>query len=324
MNVRPRVNRATPARRDLIFGTTLSQSLVQPYFVTPGEGVTEPVPNMPGIYRQSVDSLLASIQEDFENGIRNIMLFPVVPSKQKDMHATVCMDENMHLYQAVRELKKTFGETIVVMTDLCLCASTEHGHCGLVEGSEIVNDSSAKRIAEIALLHAKAGTDYIACSDMMDGRVNLIRQALEKSNQHTTGIMSYAVKYASSFYGPFRGAADSSPASGDRRTYQMDVRSGYKEALLEASLDEDEGADIIMVKPGLPYLDVLSKVSAHVNRPTAVYNVSGEYSMVMNSPGDGESKGMMVTEILNSFQRAGADVIVTYHARDALKSGWVV
>lgn len=324
MNIRPRINRATVARRNLLHDSSLSSSLVQPYFIVEGQGVNDSIENMPGIQRQSIDVLMNTIHDDFAIGIRNVMLFPVMPAGMKDPHATACLDDTMHLYQAVRAIKEAYGDQIVVMTDLCLCTSTDHGHCGFVEHNEIQNDSSVEQLARIALLHAKSGTDYIACSDMMDGRVKHIRQALERAHQHTTGIMSYAVKYASAFYGPFRGAADSSPETGDRRTYQMDPRAGYKEALLEASLDEAEGADIIMVKPGLPYLDVLRRVADSINRPTAVYNVSGEYSMVMNSTSDGAARGAMVQEILASFQRAGADIIVSYHAREALGNGWVV
>ena len=211
----------------------------------------------------------------------------------------------------------------MIMTDVCLCTATNHGHCGLVEHGHIVNDASVHRLCEIAVSHAQAGADYVCASDMMDGRVSAIRHALETANYTSTGVLSYSVKYASSFYGPFRHAADSSPEFGDRSTHQMNINSGYGEAVLEAQLDESEGADIIMVKPGLPYLDVLRRVADTVHRPVAVYNVSGEYAMVMNSAKDLDSRKGLVCEIMTSFKRAGADVVVTYHAREIAHNAWL-
>ena len=323
MNIRPRINRWTAARRDLLFGDSVLASLVQPHFVVDGVGVDEPIRGMPGIHQQSVDVLLKTVEEDASHGVRAVMLFGVVDAEHKDEHATHAHEASSHLHQAVLKLKAAHGEDLVVMTDVCLCTATDHGHCGLVHEGEIVNDASVEVLVNIALSHAEAGADYVCASDMMDGRVSAIRTAFEGAGYTNTGLMSYSVKYASSFYGPFRHAAHSSPEFGDRATHQMDVRSGYAEAVLEATMDEAEGADIIMVKPGLPYLDVLRKVADTVARPVAVYNVSGEYAMIMNATDDEASRQRMVVEVLTAFKRAGADVVVTYHARDAARNGWV-
>ena len=323
MNIRPRINRWTAARRDLLFGNSVLASLVQPHFVVDGEGVDEPIRGMPGIHQQSVDVLLKTVEEDASHGVRAVMLFGVVDAEHKDEHATHAHEASSHLHQAVLKLKAAHGEDLVVMTDVCLCTATDHGHCGLVHEGEIVNDASVEVLVNIALSHAEAGADYVCASDMMDGRVSAIRAAFEEAGHTNTGLMSYSVKYASSFYGPFRHAAHSSPEFGDRATHQMDVRSGYGEAVLEATMDEAEGADIIMVKPGLPYLDVLRKVADTVVRPVAVYNVSGEYAMIMNATDDEASRQRMVVEVLTAFKRAGADVVVTYHAREAARNRWV-
>lgn len=323
MNIRPRINRWTAARRDLLFGDSVLTSLVQPHFVVDGVGVDEPIRGMPGIHQQSVDVLLKTVEEDASHGVRAVMLFGVVDAEHKDEHATHAHEASSHLHQAVLKLKAAHGEDLVVMTDVCLCTATDHGHCGLVHEGEIVNDASVEVLVNIALSHAEAGADYVCASDMMDGRVSAIRTAFEDAGHTNTGLMSYSVKYASSFYGPFRHAAHSSPEFGDRATHQMDVRSGYGEAVLEATMDEAEGADIIMVKPGLPYLDVLRKVADTVVRPVAVYNVSGEYAMIMNATDDEASRQHMVVEVLTAFKRAGADVVVTYHAREAARNRWV-
>lgn len=316
MEIRPRINRWTLARRELNFSQSLIDSLVQPHFVVEGEGINSEIEGMPGIHRQSIDVLLETIQSDFKKGIRSIMLFGVIDSQLKDDIATQASNPSSHLHRAVTQIKQMYGEKIVIMTDVCLCTATAHGHCGLVEDGEILNDESLRVLCDVAISHAQAGADYVCASDMMDGRVEAIRKALESGGKTSTGIMSYSVKYASSFYGPFRNAASSSPDFGDRKTHQMDIRSGYKEAILEAQLDQNEGADIIMVKPGLPYLDVIRKVADSVDRPVAAYNVSGEYSMVVNSSTDEKSRSDMVVEILTAFRRAGADIIVSYHARE--------
>ena len=323
MNIRPRINRWTAARRELLFGDSMLSSLVQPHFVVAGENVDQPIEGMPGIHQQSVDVLLQTVAEDLAHGLRAVMLFGVVASGHKDAHASHAYDPSSHLHRAVLELKAVHGDDLVVMTDVCLCTATDHGHCGLVHEGDIVNDASVDVLVNIARSHAEAGADYVCASDMMDGRVSAIRTAFEAADLTSTGILSYSVKYASSFYGPFRHAAQSSPEFGDRATHQMDIRSGYEEAVLEANLDETEGADILMVKPGLPYLDVLRKVADSVVRPVAVYNVSGEYAMVMNATSDEASRQRMVVEVLTAFKRAGADVVVSYHAREAARKRWV-
>ncbi len=322
MNVRPRINRWTKSRRDLIFGNSLLSSLVQPHFVVDGEGIDDPIQGMPGIHHQSVDMLLKTVEQDFSCGLTAVMLFGVVASHHKDPKASHAHHAS-HLLRAVAELKAKYGDDLVVMTDVCLCTATSHGHCGLVDNGEIVNDASVEILVNIALSHAEAGVDYVCASDMMDGRVTAIRKSLEKAELTSTGILSYSIKYESSFYGPFRLAANSTPEFGDRATHQMDIRSGYKEAILEAKLDESEGADIIMVKPGLPYLDVLRKVSENVSRPVAVYNVSGEYAMLMNATEDELSRQRMIIEVLTSFKRAGADIVVSYHAREVARKCWL-
>ena len=323
MNIRPRINRWTTARRELLFGDSMLTSLVQPHFVVAGEGVDAPIEGMPGIHQQSVDVLLQTVKDDFAHGLRAVMLFGVVASEHKDAHASHAHDPSSHLHRAVIALKAAHGDDLVVMTDVCLCTATDHGHCGLVHEGEIVNDASVDVLVNIARSHAEAGAASVCASDMMDGRVSAIRTAFEEAGLTSTGILSYSVKYASSFYGPFRHAAQSSPEFGDRATHQMDIRSGYEEAVLEANLDETEGADILMVKPGLPYLDVVRKVADSVVRPVAVYNVSGEYAMVMNATQDEASRQRMVVEVLTAFKRAGAAVVVSYHAREAARKQWV-
>ena len=323
MNIRPRINRWTEARRNLLFGKSPLHALVQPHFVVAGEKIDTPIESMPGINQQSVDILLNTVQSDYDKGIRAVMLFGVVEHSEKDEEATRASDAGSHLHRAVQGIKSVHGDSIVVMTDVCLCTATDHGHCGLVHEGDILNDSSVQRLCEIAVSHAEAGADYVCASDMMDGRVIAIRSALENAGFTSTGILSYSVKYASTFYGPFRQAADSSPEFGDRSTHQMDISSGYNEAILEAKLDVEEGADIIMVKPALAYLDVVRKVADSVNRPVAVYNVSGEYAMVMNASKEDDSRKRMVREIMTSFNRAGADVIVSYHARQIAEHGWL-
>ena len=323
MNIRPRINRWTAARRQLLFSDGMLDSLVQPHFVVEGEGVDAPIHGMPGIHQQSVDVLLKTIEEDAAHGLRAVMLFGVVHAEAKDAEASEAHNAGSHLHRAITEIKASFGDSIVVMTDVCLCTATDHGHCGLVHEGEVVNDASVDVLCKIAVSHALAGADYVCASDMMDGRVSAIRSSLEAAGATSTGLLSYSVKYASSFYGPFRHAAQSSPEFGDRATHQMDTRSGYEEAILEANLDESEGADIIMVKPGLPYLDVVRKIADTVVRPVAVYNVSGEYAMVMNTRTDDDNHRAMVLEVLTAFKRAGASVIVTYHAREAARKKWI-
>ena len=321
--MRLRINRWTPARRDLIFSRKIKHSLVQPHFVVAGQNVDDPIQGMSGINRQSTDILMQTIESDMKMGLTSHMIFLVMDDQMKDSTASYASDHTSPLHNTVRLLKDRYGDDIVVMTDVCLCTGTDHGHCGIVKEERIENDATVEELVKIGISHAKDGADYISASDMMDGRILRLREELDKHGFHSTGIMSYSVKYASSFYGPFREAADSSPEFGDRKSHQMDVRSGYSEAIMEALTDEKEGADIIMIKPGLPYLDVLRKVADAVNRPMAVYNVSGEYSMVMEGNRDIHKRERIIREIFNAFRRAGADVIVSYHAREAATHGWL-
>ncbi len=321
---RPRRLRRTPAMRDLVAETRLdAKMLVQPHFVVPGTGVSAPIGAMPGIDHQSIDKLVETVGRDLELGIRAALLFGVPDTDVKSPDGHGAATEDNLVSQAVAALKKNFGEDLLVMTDVCLCAYTDHGHCGLVVDGRIDNDSSLPHLAAMALAHAQAGADVVAPSDMMDGRVAAIRETLDENGLAEIAIMSYSVKYASAYYGPFREAANSAPSSGDRRSHQMDTRN-RREALVEAALDVEEGADILMVKPALAFLDVIADLREAFPQPLAVYNVSGEYSMVKAAAERGwiDERGV-VLENWNAFRRAGADILITYHGRMALEEGWL-
>ncbi|MFZ5898633.1 MAG: porphobilinogen synthase [Bacillota bacterium] len=303
--------------RRLVRETALSvDDLVYPVFAVEGEGVRQPVEAMPGIFRYSPDTLLEEVAEAVELGISGILLFGV-PSR-KDDQASEADREDGVVQRAVQEIKKAFPKLLVV-TDVCLCAYTSHGHCGVVEGQEILNDPSLELLARTAVSHARAGADMVAPSDMMDGRVRAIRDALDASGFSGTSIMAYSAKYASAYYGPFRDACASPPQFGDRRTYQMDPANS-DEALREVALDVEEGADIVMVKPALSYMDVIRRVKDEFLMPVAAYNVSGEYAMVRAAAERGwVNEKAIVLETLTSMKRAGADIIITYHAKDAAR-----
>jgi porphobilinogen synthase len=321
---RPRRLRYHPAVRDLVAEARIdSDMLVQPHFVVPGTNVSEPIDAMPGIDHQSVDRLVATVNDDLESGIRSVLLFGVPDPSDKTPDGSASWADDGEVPTAVRALKTEFGDELVVMTDVCLCGYTDHGHCGLVAGDRIDNDATLPLLANMALAHARAGADVVAPSDMMDGRVAAIRHALDEDDLDHTAIMSYSVKYASAYYGPFREAAHSAPSSGDRRSHQMDVRN-RREALLEAELDLEEGADILMVKPALAYLDVVRDLRDAFTQPLAVYNVSGEYSMVKAAADRGWiDEQALVLENWYAFRRAGADILITYHGRQALVEGWL-
>lgn len=292
--------------------------LIYPVFITEGEGVTVPVAAMPGVSRFSVDTLLRELKTVVELGIPGIIVFGV--PAEKDENASGAWAEKGIVQQAVRRIKESFPELLVI-TDVCLCAYTSHGHCGLVEDGRILNDLSVEILARTAVSHAQAGADVVAPSDMMDGRVKAIRAALDAAGYQDTAIMAYSAKYASAFYGPFREAADSSPQFGDRRSYQMDPANA-REALLEVALDIEEGADIVMVKPALAYLDVIYRVKERFKRPVAAYNVSGEYSLIKAAVAQGwVQERAIVLEALTAMKRAGADIILTYFAKDV--AGWL-
>ena len=272
---------------------------------------------MPGVYQMSVDEVVNEARAATADGVPAVLLFGL--PEQKDVVGDAAWNPEGPVQSAVRALKKALPDLLVI-TDVCLCEYTSHGHCGLLAGEEILNDESVEQLVRVALSHAAAGADIVAPSDMMDGRVGRIREALDKSGFTSIAIMSYAAKYCSAFYGPFRDAADSAPAFGDRRSHQMDP-ANVEEALREVELDLAEGADIVMVKPALPYLDVLVKVKERFGLPTAAYHVSGEYAMLKAAAERGwidEPRAMM--ETLTAIRRAGADIIITYYARDAARA----
>jgi porphobilinogen synthase len=314
---RPRRLRRNETIRRMVKETSLSvDDLIFPLFVTEGKGVRNPIKSMPGNYQLSIDLLLKEIQEVYQLGIPAIILFGI--PEQKDAMGSNATSDNGIIQQAVREVKNTVPE-IYVITDVCFCEYTDHGHCGAVKEGDVDNDATLDMLAKQVLTHAKAGADMVAPSGMIDGMVGAIREALDGNGFKNIPIMSYAAKYASAFYGPFREAAESAPQFGDRRSYQMDS-ANVREALLEIELDVEEGADIIMVKPALSYLDVILRVRQQTNLPVAAYNVSGEFSMVKAAAKLGwidEQK--IALEILTSIKRAGADLILTYFAKEVAK-----
>jgi porphobilinogen synthase len=319
---RPRRSRRTQQIRDLVAETRLSaHGLIQPYFVCDGSAIHDPIPGLPGIFRESVDSLIDSVAGDLQLGIHNIMLFGV--TEHKDARGSYAANDRNPVLRAVRQLKELHGERLFISADVCLCAYTDTGHCGIVSGTQVQNDESTGILAAMATALAKEGCDCVAPSDMMDGRVGVIRNALEEHGYQDTLIMAYTAKYSSSYYGPFREAAKSSPGFGDRRGYQMDFRN-RREARRELALDTAEGADIVMVKPALAYLDVIADFAAGSSLPVAAYNVSGEYAAVKLLAQAGlADEGLMVTENLTAIARAGASIILTYHFRDMLHNGWL-
>ena len=314
---RPRRLRQNEAFRRMIRETTLSvDDLILPLFAIGGKGVKNPIESMTGHYQLSIDNLVKTAREAFNLGIPAVMLFGI-PDK-KDPLATTAYANDGIVQKATTALKKKIPD-LVVITDVCLCQYTNHGHCGIVEGQIIDNDATLDLLARTALSHAKAGADMVAPSDMMDGRVAEIRNILDENDFSNVPIMSYAAKYCSAYYGPFRHAADSAPKFGDRRTYQMDPANSL-EAIREVTMDIEEGADIIMVKPALPYLDIICRIREEIDLPIAAYNVSGEYAMVKAAEKMGWIDGKKVMmETLTSIKRAGAGMILTYFAVDAAK-----
>jgi porphobilinogen synthase len=321
MKERPRRLRQTPLVRDLVAEyRPRRDQLIQPYFVCEGKGIREEIGGLPGIARESVDRLIETITADLALGIRKVMLFGV--TDRKDVMASTAYDERNPVLQAVRLLKDRFGEELFVSADVCLCAYTDTGHCGVTGNNQIDNDRSVEILAAMALSLAKAGCDCVAPSDMMDGRVGAIRDTLDANGFVNTLILAYTAKYASSYYGPFREAAKSAPGKGDRKGYQMDF-CNRTEALRELRLDTAEGADIVMVKPALAYLDIIAAFREKSELPVAAYNVSGEYTAVKLLAKAGlVDESQLVMENLTAITRAGADIILTYHLRDILKNGW--
>ena len=314
---RPRRLRASAGIRNMVRETQLSvHDFVYPIFVVPGINIKKEIPSLPGQYHLSADQALEAAKQASALGIPAVLLFGL--PEYKDAKGSSAWDMKSPVQRAMALIKKNLPDLIVI-GDVCLCEYTDHGHCGLLKGQEVDNDPTLDLLARVAVSQAKAGADMIAPSDMMDGRVAAIREALDVEGFANRSIMAYSAKYASAFYGPFREAADSAPKFGDRRSYQMDP-ANVREALKEVDLDVSEGADIIMVKPALSYLDVISKVRENFELPVAAYNVSGEYAMVKAAAANGWMEEQRTTlEILTSIKRAGADIIITYHALDAAK-----
>ena len=304
--------------RSLVRETSVEISdLVYPIFVEEGENIAEPIPSMPNIKRYSIDRIDEELDIVAESGVKSLLIFGI--PKHKDECGSEAYNDNGITQQAIRHIKEKYD--MLVIADVCLCEYTSHGHCGLIHGTEILNDQTLDLLSKMSVSLAKAGADIIAPSDMMDGRVGAIRKSLDENGFVNVPIMAYSAKYASAYYGPFRDAADSAPAFGDRKTYQMDVANG-QEAMREIQADIEEGADIVMVKPGLAFLDVAKEAALTFNYPLAVYNVSGEYSMVKAAALNGWiDEKRIVMENMLAFKRAGAKIIITYHALDVAK--WI-
>lgn len=316
---RLRRNRQASAIREMVQENRLHPSdFIAPIFIMEGENKKEEIASMPGYFRYTLDLLGDELKELMEVGIQSVLLFVKVPDSKKDNEGTEAINDKGLMQESVRLIKENYPE-LYVMTDVAMDPYSSYGHDGIVEDGEIVNDPSVEVLAEMAVSHAKAGADMVAPSDMMDGRIGAMREALDEAGFENTGIMAYSAKYASAFYGPFRDALDSAPGFGDKKTYQMNP-ANIDEALREVELDINEGADIVMVKPGMPYLDVVRAVKENFNIPVSVYNVSGEYAMIKAAAEKGwlnEEEVMM--ESLLAFKRAGADLIATYFAKDAAR-----
>jgi len=316
---RNRILRVSPAIRAMVAETILTPNdFIVPLFITEGENIKQEIASMPNYFRYSIDNTVKEVKELWSMGIKSVLLFVKSKDELKDNKGTEAINPNGLMQRSIKAIKDAVPE-MLVMTDVALDPFSSYGHDGIVENGQIVNDPTVEVLAQMSVSHAQAGADFVAPSDMMDGRIGAIRKALEENNFTNTGIMAYSAKYASCFYGPFRDALDSAPGFGDKKTYQMDY-SNRIEAVKEALMDVEEGADIVMVKPGLPYLDIVREVKNAVNVPVSVYNISGEYAMIKAAAKMGwidEDKAIL--ETLTSFKRAGADLIATYFAKDAVK-----
>jgi porphobilinogen synthase len=319
LNHRSRILRQSPAIRSLVAETALTPNdFIAPLFIDEGKNVVYEIPSMPGYYRRSIDETVKEIKELWDLGIKSVLLFIKAPDELKDNTGKESWNPDGLMQRSIMEIKNALSE-MVIMTDVALDPYSSYGHDGIVENGEIVNDPTVEALVKMSLSHAKSGADFVAPSDMMDGRIGAIREALEENNFTRTGIMAYSAKYASCFYGPFRDALDSAPGFGDKKTYQMDY-SNRTEAVKEALMDEEEGADIVMIKPALAYLDIIREVKNSVHIPVSAYHVSGEYAMIKATAKMGwvdENKAIL--ESLSSIKRAGADLIATYFAKDAAK-----
>jgi len=316
---RHRILRTSPAIRNLVAETNISPNdFIVPLFVVEGEKVREEISSMPGYYRFSMDLTVEEVKQLEKMGLKSVLLFVKSKDELKDNKGTEALNESGLMQRTIRAIKEATPD-VCVMTDVALDPFSSFGHDGIVENGEIVNDATVEVLAKMSVSHAKAGADFVAPSDMMDGRIGAIRQALEENNLNRTGIMSYAAKYASCFYGPFRDALDSAPGFGDKKTYQMDF-ANRREAIREAITDIEEGADIIMVKPALSYLDIIREVKDAIHSPVSAYQVSGEYAMIKAAAARGwldENKA--IVETITAIKRAGADLIASYFAKDILK-----
>jgi porphobilinogen synthase len=316
---RNRILRQSPAIRSMVAETILTPNdFIVPLFINEGENYKEEISSMPGYYRMSLDNVVKEVKELWGMGIKSVLLFIKCKDELKDNKGTEAINPKGLMQRSIRAVKEACPD-MLVMTDVALDPFSSYGHDGIVEGSEIVNDATVEVLAQMSVSHAQAGADFVAPSDMMDGRIAAIREALEENGLHKTGIMSYSAKYASSFYGPFRDALDSAPGFGDKKTYQMDY-SNRIEAVKETLMDVEEGADIVMVKPALAYLDIIREVKNAVSVPVSAYNISGEYAMIKAAAKMGwidENKAIL--ETLTAIKRAGADLIATYFAKDAVK-----
>jgi len=306
----------------MVAETHLSKDMfIYPYYVVSGNNIVREIKSMPGVNHFSQDTLIKDVEASLKAGLNKVLLFGVGEEKSED--ASSAYSENSLVFNAVKALKSTFGDDIYVVTDVCTCAYTTHGHCGIIHDEYVHNDETVEVLSKMALAHAQAGADMVAPSDMMDGRILGIRERLDENGLVNTAIMSYSIKFASGYYGPFREAANSAPQFGDRKAYQMDFRNA-NETMREAFLDEEEGADILMVKPGLAYLDIIQTLRQNTNLPVACYNVSGEYAMVKAAAQNGWIDEQKVTmENMYAFARAGANIIISYHAKDILEKGWM-
>lgn len=316
---RNRILRQSPAIRSMVAETILTPNdFIVPLFINEGDNYKEEIASMPGYYRMSLDNTIKEVNELWSMGIKSILLFVKSKDELKDNKGTEAVNPNGLMQRSIRAIKDACPD-MLVMTDVALDPFSSYGHDGIVEGSEIVNDATVEVLAQMSVSHAKAGADFVAPSDMMDGRIAAIREALEENGLNKTGIMSYSAKYASCFYGPFRDALDSAPGFGDKKTYQMDY-SNRIEAVKETLMDVEEGADIVMIKPALAYLDIIREVKNAVSVPVSAYNISGEYAMIKAAAKMGwidENKAIL--ETLTAIKRAGADLIATYFAKDAVK-----
>jgi len=316
---RNRILRSNASIRSMVAETILTPNdFIAPLFIDEGENVVFEIPSMPGYYRRSIDGTIKEIEELWSLGIKSVLLFIKAPDELKDNTGKEAWNDDGLMQRSIKAIKNAVPE-MVVMTDVALDPYSSYGHDGIVENGEIVNDPTVEALVKMSLSHAKAGADFVAPSDMMDGRIGAIRESFEHNNFTKTGIMAYSAKYASCFYGPFRDALDSAPGFGDKKTYQMDYANRI-EAIKEAEMDEDEGADIIMVKPAMAYLDIIREVKNSVNLPVSAYHVSGEYAMIKAAAKMGWiNEDKAIIESLTSIKRAGADLIATYFAKDAVK-----